>query len=157
MFNFFKKNRPLLYPWFNPEWNKLGIIFIPSECGRVSYFVKRSWGNYLFFPHPQTDQFFESAKARGGIYKVFDNQINFPQMNERIFCKFGAQTVTCSSLKRAEFPIEKFGEEYFDMYLVAQEDQWEMTIQKEIFIFSELTLSPHLANKTLARQYLNET
>lgn len=156
MFSFLKSKSslPILYPWFDPQWNKLGIYFIPSSTGRVSYFIKRKWGNYLFFPHPESDQFFSTAIARGGIYKVFDNEIPFPQMNARLFTKFGAQTVSHQALPRPDFAIEIWNRDYFDIDMKLEQDRWCLKIEGHEFIFLEKESQEHEHNFQLSRQYL---
>lgn len=156
MFSLFKRQKVTssLYPWFDPKWNQRGLYFIPSTTGRVSYFLKRKWGNYLFFPHPETEQFFSSAIARGGIYKVFDNEILFPQMNARLFTKFGAQTVAIEARPRPEFAIEIWNKDYFDIDMKADKGKWCLIIEGQEFTFLEDSSQEHEPNFQLSRQYL---
>lgn len=102
---------------FDREWNKIGLFYIPSPTGFRSYFLKRSWGNYLFFPHPDIESMFPFFIGSGGIYKVFDFTLPFPQMNKNLFNKFGAPTIGPSQEFHPDFQIEKYGVNYQDVDL----------------------------------------
>ena len=115
---------------FNRDWNKLGLYYIPSDTGYQSYFLKRSWGNYLFFPHAEIEQTFSFIIASGGLYKVFDKTLPFKQVNQKLFNKFGAPTIGTLREFHPDFQIEKYGEQYQDI---------DMTIENDIFTYTLLS------------------
>lgn len=127
---------------FNPQWNQLGLYIIPSDGYYVSYFLKRSWGNYLFFPHPEIDKMFPFILASGGIYKVFDSALPFPNTNKRLFDKFGAPTIGLQREYHKDFLIESFPNEYFDMDLQVNNGQFLLKIKGESFCFVDSEATP---------------
>jgi hypothetical protein len=120
---------------FNPQWNQLGLYIIPSDGYYLSYFLKRSWGNYLFFPHPEIDQMFPFILTSGGIYKVFDSALPFPGTNKRLFDKFGASTIGLKREHHEDFLIESFPDRYFDVDLQINNGQFVLKIKGESFCF----------------------
>ncbi|MBY0515506.1 MAG: hypothetical protein K2P81_01265 [Bacteriovoracaceae bacterium] len=120
---------------FNPQWNQLGLYYIPSEGHYQSYFLKRSWGNYLFFPHPNVDQMFPFILASGGIYKVFDSTLPYPGMNKKLFDKFGAPTIGVQREHHEDFLIESFPSDYFDVDLEIKASQFILKIKRDPFCF----------------------
>lgn len=120
---------------FNPAWNQLGLYIIPSEGHYLSYFLKRSWGNYLFFPHPDVDRMFPFILASGGIYKLFDANLPFPETNKRLFDKFGAPTIGTGRDYHVDFLVESVPEDYFDVDLSVSPQKFELTIKHEVFSF----------------------
>ena len=118
--------------------NSQKIFCIPSHNQRwMSYFIVRSWGNYLFFPHPDVSNMYPFIKSQGGIYKVFDGEIPFPFYNAEIFTLFGASTVGPGLTSHPDFQIEAFGEDYFDADLYIDRGHFRLLHQREEFIFLE--------------------
>lgn len=120
---------------FDPHWNQLGLYIIPSEGHYLSYFLKRSWGNYLFFPHSDVDRMFPFILASGGIYKVFDHTIPFPGTNKLLFDKFGAPTVGTGLEHHVDFLVESCPDDYYDIDLTINNGCFELMILKEKFVF----------------------
>jgi hypothetical protein len=123
---------------FKNEWNKLGLYFIPSENNYVSYFLKRSWGNYLFFPHPEIENFFPFIIGSGGLYKVFDCALTYPFYNKLLFDKFGAPTIGAARNYHEDFLIEQYPDEYFDVDLKLIEQTFHLKIKNQAFAFNDL-------------------
>ncbi len=116
--------------------NSKKIFCIPSNNQRwMSYFLVRSWGNYLFFPHPDVSQMYPFIKGKGGLYKVFDNALPFPFYNAEVFTIFGASTVGTSLAFHQDFQIEVFGEDYFDNDLIINQGCFRLTLDKQEYNF----------------------
>lgn len=120
---------------FDTNWNKLGLYRIPSTGVYQSYFLKRSWGNYLFFPHPDIERMYPFIIASGGIYKVFDSALPYPHFNKVLFDKFGAATIGPPFAYHEDFLIEKMGEDYFDVDLHLNPGIFRLRVRGEEFIF----------------------
>jgi hypothetical protein len=122
---------------FDPAWNQSGLYHIPSDSGYHSYFLKRSWGNYLFFPHPQVDQLFPFILASGGIYKVFDATTPYPYYNKLLFDKFGAPTIGLNIDYHPDFLVEKYPDDYFDVDLSIIEKTFMIKIKGHQLTFRD--------------------
>ena len=120
---------------FDPEWNKKGLYYIPSENGYIAYFLKRSWGNYLFFPHPEVEKMYPFILASGGIYKIFDHCLPYPFYNKTLFDKFGAPTIGTSKDYHEDFLIEKYPEDYFDIDLTINSNYFTLKTKDYVFEF----------------------
>jgi hypothetical protein len=119
------------------------IFCIPQmEEGRMAYFVIRSWGNYLFFPHPELRSMYPFFKGQGGIYKVIDTALAFPFFNGELFRIFGAATIGAPSTYHEDFLIEKFGEEYFDPDLMIEDGLVRLTLTNLEFKLFDLHSTP---------------
>lgn len=140
---------------FNPAWNQLGLYFIPSDGHYLSYFLKRSWGNYLIFPHPEIDPMFPFILASGGIYKVFDSTLPFPFTNQRLFDKFGAPTIGTGLQHHVDFLVESCPDDYFDIDLTISEHEFCLKIQQETFIFIDGDTNPSRPGNILRRLKLS--
>jgi hypothetical protein len=119
--------------------NALKIYCIPDSGSiRMAYYIIRSWGNYLFFPHPDVGNMYPFFKAQGGVSKVFDTCLPFPFYNAEIFTLFGASTVGCARQHHPDFLIERFGEEFTDSDLKLCQDKFELTQQQERLSFYDM-------------------
>jgi hypothetical protein len=136
---------------FNNDWNKLGLYFIPSEGHYVSYFLKRSWGNYLFFPHPEIDLMFPFILASGGVYKVFDSTLPYPYTNKRLFDLFGAPTIGTGLDHHVDFLVENHPHDYFDVDLTITEHEFALKIGRENFRFIDGPLLTERPGNNLSR------
>lgn len=123
---------------FDPQWNELGLYYIPSSGNYVSYFLKRSWGNYLFFPHPEVGNMYPFILGTGGIYKVFDCTLPFAFYNRELFNKFGAPTIGCVQEYHPDFLIEKYQEDYFDVDLTLKDKSFMLNLRGKTFLFTDL-------------------
>jgi hypothetical protein len=122
--------------------NSKKVFCIPSQNKRwMSYFIVRSWGNYLFFPHPDISNMYPFIKTQGGIYKVFDETIPFPFYNTQIFTLFGASTVGAAPSFHKDFQIEIFGEDYFDIDLAIEQAVFKLFHLKEELRFVDYNRS----------------
>ena len=120
--------------------NKHHIIVIPQSTGPFySYFVRRSYGNYLFFPHGDLEPMFNFFKSQGGIYKVFDINLPFPYMNQRLFDIFGASSIGPEIDFHSDFKIEKMNEEFHDPDLFLNEHSFQLKQIETVFHFSDKT------------------
>lgn len=128
---------------FNLRWNELGLYYIPSKGNYVSYFLKRSWGNYLFFPHPEVENMYPFFIASGGVYKVFDTTLPFPSYNRELFNKFGAPTIGCDLEFHPDFQIEKYNEDYFDVDLKIKDHSFLLQFHGSLFHFKDLNTKDH--------------
>lgn len=120
---------------FDPAWNQLGLYYIPSENDYRAYFLKRSWGNYLFFPHPDVDRLYPFILASGGIYKVFDCSLPYSFYNKKLFDKFGAPTIGVERDYHEDFLIEKYPQDYFDVDLSVENNIFRLKTKKHTFEF----------------------
>lgn len=120
---------------FDTKWNQLGLYRIPSTGAYQSYFLKRSWGNYLFFPHPDVERMYPFILASGGIYKVFDSALPYPHFNKVLFDKFGAATIGPQRDFHEDFLIEKLGADYFDVDLGFSAGVFRLRVKEETFLF----------------------
>lgn len=100
---------------FDNTLNQIGLYYIPYKDQYYSYFLKRAWGNYLFFPHPEIEKLYPFIIDNGGIYKVFDFSLPFKFYNKELFVKFGASTIVKEQTFESSFRCETFGIDYFDM------------------------------------------
>ena len=123
---------------FNNDWNRLGLYMIPSHGGHTSYFLKRSWGNYLFFPHPEIENMFPFILSCGGVYKVFDCTLPFCYYNKLLFDKFGAATIGPERDHHEDFLIEKFPDEYFDVDMKLLNNAFNLQIKDQSFLFLDV-------------------
>jgi hypothetical protein len=139
---------------FDPTWNTLGLYFIPSSGHYTSYFLKRSWGNYLFFPHPEVDKMYPFILSCGGIYKVFDFTTPFPFYNKQLFDKFGAPTIGTKALHHPDYLIEHMPEDYFDVDLKLGPSSIQMKIQKKLFLFKDTDSEDYLDGAHHLYRYL---
>jgi hypothetical protein len=103
----------------NPEitqlLNKHHIYFIPcSDSKYQAFFCGTSWGNYLIYPHYDLEKMHHFIKSCGGIYKLFDIEIPFPQSNKKLFDLFGASTVGSKLEFHPDFLVESSPEEFYD-------------------------------------------
>lgn len=113
------------------ELNELKIYCIPDEGGnRMAYFIIRSWGNYLFFPHPEVKNMYPFFKAQGGIYKVYDFEIPFPFYNGDLFTVFGASTIGSKLSYHQDFLVEDYGTDYLDPDLAMKDGIFELNHKK---------------------------
>jgi hypothetical protein len=118
------------------DLNLKKIFCIPSQNQRwMSYFIIRSWGNYLFFPHPDVSNIYPFIKGQGGIYKVFDEAVPFPFYNAEIFTLFGASTIGSNLIYHPDFQIEKYGEDFSDVDLRIDQGIFKLNHQKEEYSF----------------------
>jgi hypothetical protein len=120
---------------FDPAWNQLGLYYIPSENEYTAYFLKRSWGNYLFFPHPEVEKMYPFILASGGIYKVFDTQLPYPFYNKKLFDKFGAPTIGVQREFHEDFLIESYPGDYFDVDLKIEGPRFQLMVKNSLFTF----------------------
>lgn len=120
---------------FDPAWNQLGLYYIPSENDYTAYFLKRSWGNYLFFPHPEVEKMYPFILASGGIYKVFDTQLPYPFYNKKLFDKFGAPTIGVQREFHEDFLIESYPGDYFDVDLKIEGPRFQLMLKNGLFTF----------------------
>ncbi len=120
---------------FNSKWNDLGLYYIPSDNEYTSYFLKRSWGNYLFFPHPDVEKMYPFILASGGVYKVFDSKLPYSFYNKTLFDKFGAPTIGVKRSFHEDFLIESCPGDYFDVDLKILENQFQLMIKNTLFTF----------------------
>lgn len=120
---------------FDPAWNQLGLYYIPSGNGYMSYFLKRSWGNYLFFPHPEVDKMYPFILASGGIYKVFDHTLPYSFYNKKLFDKFGAPTIGLEREYHEDFLIEKYPDDYFDVDMMVDKNLFKIKMKSHTFEF----------------------
>ncbi len=124
------------------ELNQLGIFLIPDETQtRMAYYVLRSWGHYLFFPHPGVKNMYPFFKSQGGIYKVFDHQVPFPYYNGELFKIFGASTIGSTLEHHPDFLVEEWGVDYGDPDLNISSGVFELVHKKINFRFLDLELS----------------
>lgn len=118
------------------ELNELKIYCIPDEGGnRMAYYIIRSWGNYLFFPHPDVKNMYPFFKAQGGIYKVFDFETPFPFYNADLFTIFGASTVGSKLSYHPDFLVEDYGADYLDPDLKMEDGIFELNHKNNSFTF----------------------
>lgn len=120
---------------FDQSLNQLGLYYIPSDNGYTAYFLKRSWGNYLFFPHPEVDKLYPFILASGGIYKVFDSQLPYPFYNKKLFDKFGAPTIGVNREFHEDFLIESYPGDYFDVDLTIEAPRFEIKLKTTTLTF----------------------
>ena len=120
---------------FDPAWNQIGLYYIPSENGYTAYFLKRSWGNYLFFPHPEVEKMYAFILASGGIYKVFDHTLPYSFYNKKLFDKFGSPTIGLEREYHEDFLIEKFPEDYFDVDMSIEKNIFRLKMKNQTFEF----------------------
>ncbi len=74
--------------------------------------------------------------ASGGIYKVFDFCIPFPQMNQTLFNKFGAPTIGLKRDFHPDFQIEHYGVNYQDIDMKLEDNKAVYTfIKGDTFTF----------------------
>ena len=128
---------------FDPAWNQLGLYYIPSENEYTAYFLKRSWGNYLFFPHPEVEKMYPFILASGGIYKVFDTHLPYPFSTTKLFDKFGAPTIGVQREFHEDFLIESYPGDYFDVDLKIQGHHFELMLKNSLFTFVDASPETH--------------
>lgn len=127
------------------ELNALKIFAIPDNSGqRMAYFMIRSWGNYLFFPHPDISNMFPFIKGQGGIYKVFDAAVPFPFTNGQLFTIFGASTLGPSLKYHEDFLIEEYGTDYFDPDLNLRDGVFEIIVKERVVRFLDMNISSEI-------------
>lgn len=120
------------------DLNRLGIYLIPDETeSRMAYYVLRSWGHYLFFPHPGVKNMYPFFKSQGGIYKVFDHLVPFPYYNGELFRIFGASTIGSTLEHHPDFLVEEWGVDYGDPDLQINAGVFELVHKKINFRFLE--------------------
>lgn len=141
---------------FKPTWNDLGLYYIPSSNGFVSYFLKRSWGNYLFFPHPEVSQLFPFILASGGIYKVFDSKLPYPYYNKILFDKFGASTIGTGKVYHEDFLIEQYPDDYFDVDLKINGGLFQIQLKDMTFRFRDIEVEGQAGEGILLERYYRE-
>lgn len=120
---------------FDPKWNQLGLYYIPSENGYTAYFLKRSWGNYLFFPHPEVEKMYPFILASGGIYKVFDYSLPYSFYNKKLFDKFGSPSIGLTREYHEDFLIEQYPADYFDVDMAIEKDIFRIKMKNQTFEF----------------------
>ena len=138
---------------FDPAWNQIGLYYIPSENGYTAYFLKRSWGNYLFFPHPEIEKMYPFILASGGIYKVFDHSLPYSFYNKKLFDKFGSPTIGLERDYHEDFLVEKFPDNYFDVDMSIEKNIFRLKLKNINFEF--IDGSGHEENSTPTRLYRN--
>jgi hypothetical protein len=108
----------------------------------MAYFIIRSWGNYLFFPHPDIGQMYPFFKGQGGVYKVFDSEIPFPFYNGEIFRIFGAPTIGSGLSYHEDFLIEEYGVDYADQDLKLEGGIMHLQLPELKLTFYDLSWAP---------------
>jgi hypothetical protein len=123
------------------QLDQLGILYIPYSQGPfTSYFIKRSWGNYLIFPHPEVENLKAHMDGSGGIYKVIDLELPFPWYNKWLFDRYGASTIGPKNEWKHDFLIENVPENYYDVDLSLDEEASRIHLhyRQEKLIFLDL-------------------
>lgn len=98
---------------------KIGVHQIVKNANASSYFVQRSYGNYLVYSDALTATNTDFFKSKGGVYRQFIQKVEHISLEQvQLFKRFGAAAVTLSSLEAAPFSphikIELFSDDFVD-------------------------------------------
>lgn len=99
---------------------ELEIVFIPDyELGLNSYFIKRPYGNFLFFTHPKINHLDQYIEGSGGVYKVFEFHNVFKAQLKYLFNVYGSSLITAQLNYTFDqnFKQEVWPDEYYDIDL----------------------------------------
>ena len=96
--------------------NNIGInTFTQLQGGvlKANYFVEGTHGNFYFGDTALMDEkAIEFCKSKGGVAKVFNLEIPYEKGMKLCFDKFGCSEVRIDQEKRAEYPIQCWGQDY---------------------------------------------
>lgn len=103
----------------------LGIhsfVITDGPLKKGSFFIERSYGNYLVFPTFLSDQNHNFIKSKGGVWKQIYTSENIMNIHSgEIFRKYGAYIVMCGDDKDyfTEYgPVEFLGKSFYDSDLI---------------------------------------
>jgi hypothetical protein len=102
---------------------------------RVAYYVKRKFGNYLFYGAPPVAELFRLIRAQGGLVKYFPaEQVAGESYEAQYFRRFGASAVyTTAPTRNTAYRWELFQDQqllYRDLDLLTCPEVPEMAIYR---------------------------
>ncbi len=95
----------------------LGVHQIKNYNGHSSFFVQRSYGNYLIFADGLQDIDYQFFKSKGGVYRQFFIGLDHvTEANAQLFKKFGAIGVGYFAAEsfNERLPLERFKKDFCD-------------------------------------------
>lgn len=134
------------------ELKELGILFVPDyDLGLNSYFLKRSYGNFLFFTHPKISQLSNYIENSGGIYKVLEYHNVFKNELSFLFNIYGSSLITTNQnfIFDKSYKQELWPSEYFDadMNFLEEISSIEVLYKKKKLLFVDNFMNDYLINE----------
>lgn len=113
----------------------LGIHQIKNYNGHSSFFVQRSYGNYLIFGDGLQGVDYELLKSKGGVYRQFFTSLDHvTEANAQLFKKFGAAGVGYfpENSFNERIPLEIFKKDFCDHQIkfISNEQDCFMTLKQ---------------------------
>lgn len=106
----------------------LGVHRLEKSTTSSSYFVLRSFGNYLVYPDALASFNEDLFKSRGGVYRQLIHDIGLISLSQvQIFRVFGASAVLHGRHEGQDsesMPIEFFGKNFIDPTVKLNTGSW---------------------------------